>query len=130
MEDIIKELQNVKFSKASPEKFIAKLFQSRDITHLAHLATTSYAEHKALNSYYDSLLDFIDSFVEAYQGLHGLIKLEIPASFNQNAVSHLQELLKYIDENKKIFTDSALLNQVDEVKTLIQSTLYKLKNLS
>jgi hypothetical protein len=130
MDDIIKELASLKSSKVTPEAFIAKLFQSRDITHLAHLSTKSYAEHMALNSYYDGLLDFIDGFVEAYQGLYGIVKLEIPASSNENPIKHLEQLHKFIDENKKIFTDSALLNQIDEVKTLIQSTLYKLKNLS
>jgi hypothetical protein len=130
MDDIIKELASLKSSKVTPEIFISKLFQSRDTTHLAHLSTKNYAQHKALNKYYDSLLDFIDSFVEAYQGLYGIVKLEIPASSNENPIKHLEELHKFIDENKKIFTDSALLNQIDEVKTLIQSTLYKLKNLS
>lgn len=130
MDDIIKELASLKSSKVTPEVFISKLFQSRDTTHLAHLSTRSYAEHKALNKYYDSLLDFIDSFVEAYQGLYGIVKLEIPSSTDQNPIKHLEELHKFIDDNKKTFTDSALLNQIDEVKTLIQSTLYKLKNLS
>jgi hypothetical protein len=130
MDDIIKELAGLKLSKSAPEAFIARLFQSRDITHLAHLSTKSYAKHKALNSYYNKLLDFIDGFVEAYQGLYGIVKLEIPASANEEPIKHLEELYKYIDENKKVFTDSALLNQIDEVKTLIQSTLYKLKNLS
>jgi len=130
MDDIIKELASLKLSKSSPEAFIARMFQSRDITHLAHLSTNSYAKHKALNSYYNKLLDFIDGFIEAYQGLYGIVKLEIPASANEEPIKHLEELHKYIDENKKVFTDSALLNQIDEVKTLIQSTLYKLKNLS
>lgn len=130
MDDIIKELASLKSSKVTPEVFISKLFQSRDITHLAHLSVKNYAQHKALNKYYDSLLDFIDSFVEAYQGLYGIVKLEIPSSTDQNPIKHLEELHKFIDDNKKTFTDSALLNQIDEVKTLIQSTLYKLKNLS
>ena len=33
-------------------KFIGTLFQSRDMMHLQHLQTTSFAEHKALGAYY------------------------------------------------------------------------------
>ena len=100
MDDIIKELAGLKLSKSTPEAFIARLFQSRDIAHLAHLSTKSYAEHMALTSDYDGLLDFIDGFVEAYQGLYGIVKLEIPSSTNENPIKHLEALHKYIDENK------------------------------
>ncbi|MEN9389320.1 MAG: hypothetical protein RLY61_404, partial [Candidatus Parcubacteria bacterium] len=37
----------------TPSKFLGVLFQSRDIMHLTHLDTRSFAEHKALNAYYD-----------------------------------------------------------------------------
>jgi tRNA isopentenyl-2-thiomethyl-A-37 hydroxylase MiaE len=127
--EILEELKNLKLRSESPRGFIEKLFQSRDVIHLAHLKTKSYAAHKALNKYYDSIVDLIDSFVESYQGLYGLIELQIPMSKAEEPISYLESLHKYVDENKKIFTDSALLNQLDEVKSLIQSTLYKLKYL-
>lgn len=127
--EIIEELQKIA-SKPTPQEFIQKLFQSRDIAHLAHLKTKNYAAHRALNKYYDTLLDRLDSFVESYQGLYGIINLTIPASTAEEPVKHLETLHSYIETNKKIFTDSALLNQIDEFKTLIQTTLYKLKYLS
>ena len=43
------------FTTIKPEIFIGQLFQSRDIMHLTHLQSTSFSEHKALNSYYDDV---------------------------------------------------------------------------
>ena len=42
---------------AKQADFLARLFHSRDVAHLVHLNTTSFAQHKALNGYYDSILD-------------------------------------------------------------------------
>ena len=56
------------------EKFISTLFASRSQAHIYHLQTKSYAEHVALQAYYEGIVDMIDSIVEAYQGKHGIIK--------------------------------------------------------
>ena len=55
---------------------IGILFMSRTYSHIAHLKTGSYAKHKALNEFYDSVIDIADSLAEASQGLYG--KLDIP----------------------------------------------------
>ena len=49
-------------------EYIGTLFQSRNQAHIFHLQTTSYAKHKALNKYYEDIIDVIDGLVEAYQG--------------------------------------------------------------
>ena len=61
-------------------KCIGKLFHARDVAHLFHLKTNSYAAHKASNEFYDSILDLTDSLIESYQGKNGIISLMIPAS--------------------------------------------------
>ena len=41
-------------------------FMSRDLTHLAHLqikGSGAYAAHKALQGFYDSIMDLVDSLV-------------------------------------------------------------------
>lgn len=111
-------------------KFFSKMFQSRDIAHKAHLKTESFAAHKALNEYYDGILPLVDGLVESYQGKYG--KVEIPEwkTDTREPIKYFEDLLSYIDENKeKTFSDSSLLNQVDEIKALVQGTLYKLKEL-
>jgi hypothetical protein len=129
-ESIIEELRNLKRTgKGNPEEFFGKLFHSRDVIHLAHLSTKSYAAHKALGGYYEDIVDLTDSIIEAYQGVHGLVKISIPAATSEEPIKYLQNLHSYVDANKDMFKDSALLNQIDEVKSLIQSTLYKLRFL-
>ena len=52
---------------------IALLFLARDLTHRAHLKTNSYAQHVALNEFYDAIVGFADTFAETYQGMKGII---------------------------------------------------------
>jgi len=51
---------------------ISLLFHSQVQAHIYHLQTDSYAQHKALNDYYDAIPDIIDSIVESFQGEYGI----------------------------------------------------------
>ena len=53
--------------------FVGMLFLARDVTHSVHLNTRSYSKHKALQKFYDGVIDLADTFAEAYQGKYGLI---------------------------------------------------------
>lgn len=114
--------------------FISLLFSSRDQAHVFHLRSLSYAQHKALNEYYDEILDLIDGLVESYQGKYGLVQgYEGPRGFNENAgsaTSYFEQLAQLIENTRSdIVQDSYLQNQVDEVLALVYSTIYKLKFL-
>ena len=72
---------------------VEKLFQSRDIMHLAHLKSNSYAAHVALGDYYDSVLGFADDLVETYQGCEGkLADINILACCYKEPLTHLKEM--------------------------------------
>jgi hypothetical protein len=58
-------------------EYISKLFEARDIVHMAHLSTKSYSRHKALGSLYETILEYLDNFVETYQGQFDLINFDI-----------------------------------------------------
>lgn len=117
------------------EKLISYLFHSQTQVHIFHLQTTSFAEHKALQGYYEGIDDLIDGLVETYQGKYGI--LEGYSNFSlietencEDMVSYFQALLKAIENNRSSFAaDSYLQNQIDTVVELITSTLYKLINL-
>jgi len=109
--------------------FFGKLFQARDIIHLSHLKINSYAKHKALNNFYDDLLDLIDTLVESYQGENGIQSIETPASKAQEPIAYLKTLLEVVKSAAPLFKDSDYLNVLDEIKTLIKRTLYKLQYL-
>lgn len=109
--------------------FISTLFQSRDKAHLAHLKSKNYAEHIALGSYYEGILDLTDTFVESYQGLVGVIDISIPESKNnEGMLVHLKGLCELCDTVKTQFPDW-LSNQIQEMQKLIYQTIYKLENL-
>ena len=116
------------------DKLISILFLSRDLAHREHLKTTSYAQHMALGSFYDEIIDLADSLAEMYQGRHGIIS-DIPLLDDEpkdtpadTLADHLQmvEDMRYEAVDKK---DTAIQNQIDTVVGLYLSTLYKLRNL-
>lgn len=109
----------------TPSKFIGTLFQSRDIMHLQHLKTMSFAEHKALNAYYDSILELTDSFVESYFGYYGRVELDIPASKAEDAITHLKSIAKTIEAEYENYPH-CLQNILDEMAALVYKTLYLL----
>lgn len=112
---------------------------SRDQAHIFHWQTTgpgSFAAHMALNSYYDAIPELVDSLVETYQGKHGIVKGYEPAErFDEyskdGAIKYFKALSTYVDRVYAKFpnTDTNIINQLDSLKDLIYSTLYKLENL-
>jgi DNA-binding ferritin-like protein len=115
-------------------KFIGRLFHARDTAHLYHLSLSgpgAYAAHVAAENFYDNLLDFTDTLIESHQGKYGLLSLTIQASYTEvskDFPTYLKALLTYI-ETECPFVDSDELNIIDEIKTLIKQTLYKLTYL-
>lgn len=114
------------------EELIGKVFATRNAVHLAHWKTKSYAEHQALGSFYEALIDRIDSIVEAYQGAFGLIKtVDIPSVPSSGLLEHLDNEVLWIDSNRDKVSKKvrAIENLVDELTGEYLSTIYKLRNL-
>ena len=115
-------------------KYVALLFLARDIAHRVHLKTRSYAEHKALNEFYDEIVDKADDFAEAYQGCYNEL-LNIPLLTNEykgNIVDVLEKQKQWIESNRNAIVpreNTALHNIIDEAVGLYDSTLYKLRFL-
>lgn len=68
------------------EEFISRGFALRDSAHLAHWATRSYSEHRALGNFYDGLVNGIDAVVETYQGCNSLVKEVKPMSYSRDNI--------------------------------------------
>lgn len=113
-------------------KLIVTLFHARTTAHVLHLQTRSYAEHKALNEFYDEIIPVVDAFAEAYQGEYGLIK-DLHATYEpqSGALEMLDDLRESVDECEKELHpgDSHLHNLLDEIRSLIAATQYKLRFL-
>lgn len=108
--------------------FISTLFHSSTVTHFMHLSTDSYAVHKALGKYYLAIVELTDSFAEAYSGAYQKIKT-FPENFHnaKDPVRYLESICDYVKNNRKAMPDdSQLQNIIDEIASLIDSTLYRL----
>ena len=99
---------------------------------MAHLQTKSYAAHKALNEYYDEIVDIADSLAEAFQGREGIItSYPLVHLDSGNPITLIDQVRTWVDSNRKACSEySEIQNIIDELQDLNNSTLYKLKNLS
>lgn len=109
----------------------SSLLHSATQAHIFHLQTKSYAEHMALGAYYDSIVDLADSLIEAYQGMYGIVKgYDMARMYDySDPCDYFKKLHKQVESSYKQFPDSDLQNILDEIKTLLKSTIYKLENL-
>jgi hypothetical protein len=116
---------------SSGASLIALCFESRTKAHYAHLQTKSYSEHKALDDYYNSIIDLTDGFAESYQGRFGVITSypEIKITFT-SCVEIIKTTRDWIDANRSnCGSFSELQNAIDSIVELCNDTIYKLTNL-
>lgn len=118
---------------------VVEMIELSICTHKLHLSITgagSYAAHKTLGDFYTGIRDFADSLVEQYQGASEKI-LEIPMIEEKyslksvkDAVSYLREMSANVNELQRVIPYSEIVNLLDEVKSLVNTTKYKLLFLS
>ena len=122
------------------EQLASLFFHSRTQAHVFHLGVKgpgSFAAHKALQEYYEGIVDLIDGLVESYQGKNGLIKFQAVNGIDndcsiKNIISYFEKLCKALDKLRKDekLQDSWIQNDIDNIATLLYSTKYKLENLA
>lgn len=110
---------------------IARVFADRTYAHNAHLKTSSYAAHKALDEFYSDVIDLVDSLAEMAQGKFG--KLDIPVGQVSSNLGSPAEVLEASIEatmqDAEGCSNRALSNKIDEIEGLYLSTIYKLREL-
>ncbi len=124
--------------KSSLEKSVAmcvtELMNAAVTFHKMHLKITglgSYAGHKALNELYDALPGHADDLAEGFQGAaEKLLEYDDAAP---RVVDTVQEALAYIRDIKESVTSlqgdmpySEIVNELDNVKSTLNSIKYKL----
>ena len=111
--------------------FAATMLHSATNTHFFHWSTDSFSKHLALGAYYDEIVDLVDDLVEAYMGCYEKIE-SFPKVYHlpKDPVAYMDSLKNFVDDARKdLPQETQLQNIVDEIAQLIDSTLYKLKNL-
>jgi len=129
----LKEQEEETTGSSGMEEMASALMASQTQVHIFHLQTKSYAEHKALQGYYDGVDDLMDSLIESYQGQFGIIESyqSMPISKYESkaqVISYFEDLMSLIEKNREGLP-SHLQNIVDTIVELITSTLYKVKFL-
>lgn len=116
--------------------FIGTLMQSRNQAHIYHLQVEgpgAFAAHKALQDYYEGIVDLIDGLVESYQGRYGILRgyrMENAIKEDNNPEMYFEGLSKFVEMIRtKVPQDSYIQNEIDNVVNLVESTKYKLKFL-
>jgi hypothetical protein len=115
--------------KYSIPQLVAELLESVTIIHKFHLISKSYSEHKALGSFYGKIGDFADSLFETFAWRNNSIEIPKANINDSDPINYLEKLANFVEQTRLVENFSDLQNQMDEVKTLIYGTLYKLKNL-
>lgn len=119
--------------KSAKGEFVGMLLESVVQTHIFHLMTSSYAQHKALGKFYEEMPDIVDGIAETLQGQEGKITsypTTMIISNTYDPVGYLTNLRSKVEKMRDVISESTnFLNQTDLILDLIDSTLYKLKEL-
>ena len=125
-----------KYDPKVAAEFVMRCFHARTAAHVLHLKATgpgSFSEHKALNEFYDEIVDLADGIAEMIQGeyLEILPLSSIPGyQTPPNSLALVTGLSKWISANRQdVCASSECQNLIDGVLELCHSTAYKLKFL-
>lgn len=99
-----------------------------------HLRTAKYGKHKALQDFYEEMPDKVDALIEGWMGANGKkvgAFQNILSSSNLNTLKYLNELKRVCKEGRTLMGENDELNSLlDDIINLINSTLYKVRELS
>jgi hypothetical protein len=109
-------------------QIVSYAFMVRNAIHKLHLKTKSYAEHKALNEYYEEIVTLVDSFAESYQGRYGIIQqypqCPEPATDSKKLILNFRS---FLDEVMRTQLTSELKSELDNIQSLNNKVLYLLE---
>jgi len=113
---------------------VSELMNAATTFHKLHLKVTgtgSYAAHKALNDLYDALPGHADDLAEGFQGAaETLLKYndEAPKTLNtvEDGLRYIRMLVDMVSGLQDKMPYSELVNELDNVKSTLNSAKYKL----
>jgi DNA-binding ferritin-like protein len=134
----LNKLKEVKQKAGSIPALVVEMLDASNKFHILHLTVTgpgSYAAHKALNDLYDALPGLADGIAEGYQGVTGEI-LDYPEvsapklKSVKEAISYIEELHDKISKLQDTIPYTEIVNDLDAIKSTLNSAKYKLKFLA
>ena len=116
------------------EELFGTLQMSTVATWRKHLRTAKYGKHEALDEFYKEMPEKVDTLIEAWMGAHGKkvgAFQNVLSSSNLNTLKYLGELKRVCKEGYSLMGDNdELKSLLDDIVNQINSTLYKVKELS
>jgi DNA-binding ferritin-like protein len=117
-----------------------KLMDAASCFHKLHLKVKdlgSFAAHKALGDLYEALPDHADTLIEGYQGaVERIVECSHEKEYSkkvcnsvEDALSYIRELTSEVNELQAMMPYSEIVNDLDNVKSALNSAKYKLKFL-
>lgn len=114
------------------EELFGTLQQSVVATWRKHLKTKKYSSHMALDDYYKNAPELIDTLIENWQGAHEKVEDYVNVLDGKEydtAVDYLTDLRKVCKDGAELLDSSELKSDLDAILSLIDSTIYKLREL-
>lgn len=116
------------------EELFGTLQQSVVSSWRKHLRSAKYSKHMALDEFYTEIPELVDKLIEDWMGVNGKKVKEytnILQSKNMNTLIYLKELRKVVREGYPLMNGEPELEaDLDSIMSLIDSTLYKVKELA
>ena len=110
-------MENIKANEV-----LNKYFEMRDNSHIAHLQTSKYGQHKILNKFYDNILDLADEFAEQYQGV---MDTRITNVGNIQIKEGI-DIITYLKECRLYFEDIHKKCELVNIKITVETTLQEI----
>jgi hypothetical protein len=113
-------------------QFISTLHQSKQQSIVWHHQTLSFSEHKALQTYYEEIVELIDGLVESIQGYSSRITSYVSSplvDWTEGGSSvYFKGLYEFVETNRKTIPcqESWVQQQIDNISELISHTRYML----
>ena len=114
-------------------ELVARCFAARTAAHYLHLRSKSYAEHVALDEFYNAIVDAADAFAECHMGVEGQFKSfpDVKVDQSLSPLDLLTDLHEWVANHRTECADGSteLANLIDELLAVIDRSYYKLKFL-
>lgn len=112
------------------EEFFGTLQESITAEWRKHLQTNKYSAHEALDDFYKEMPEKVDALIEAWQADNDIVKdYKNILDEGMDALEYLEKLKKLTKEGRELLGSSELESLTDDILSLIDSTIYKLKHL-
>lgn len=129
-----KNINESKMKAQTIEQFFGTLQQSTVEAWKKHLKTDKYSKHVALNDFYEDIVDVVDQLIEDYMSIYGKVENyeNLLSEKEIGAIEYLETLRDFTRESADELLDeddTELFSDVDNILSVIDTAIYKLKEL-